>query len=52
MMSYIKRALEEIMFCEFCEGRGWTGWVNDEMGEYSFDPCECNPHKLPSPEVF
>ena len=40
------------MFCEFCEGRGWTGWVNDEMGEYSFDPCERNPHKLPSPEVF
>ena len=52
-MSYIKRALEEILFCEFCNGLGWTGWVCDSDGEeYSFEPCECNPHKLPSPEQF
>ena len=49
-MSYIKRALEKIMFCEFCNGVGWEGWATED--DYSFEPCECNPHKLPSPNEF
>ena len=49
-MSYIKRALEEIMFCELCEGKGWEGWATEE--DYSLEPCECNPHRLPTPDLF
>lgn len=43
-MSYMKNALEEILFCSICYGLGYSGWTNDE--DFSFEFCECNPHNL------
>jgi hypothetical protein len=43
-MSYIKNALDEILFCSICNGLGYSGWANDE--DFSFEFCECNPHNL------
>lgn len=44
IVSAIKRALEEIMFCDFCGGTGWQGWVSED--DFSYEPCECNPNRF------
>lgn len=44
-MSKIKNALDEILNCEFCEGKGITNeWANDT--DFDFEWCECNPNRL------
>jgi hypothetical protein len=45
-MSAIKRALEEIMFCEFCEGQGYSGFLSNDGEHFDFEWCACNPHHL------
>jgi hypothetical protein len=43
-MSYIKNALDEILFCSICNGQGYLGWANEI--DFSFESCECNPFNL------
>jgi hypothetical protein len=45
-MSYTKRALDEILNCNICDGAGVLNlWVSDN-DLFSFEYCECNPHQL------
>lgn len=43
-MSKIKNALDEILNCQLCNGKGYEGWANGE--DWDIDWCECNPHRL------
>ncbi len=45
-MAKMKRALEEILNCSLCYGRGYVGWVSPDGDDYDFEYCECNPHEL------
>ena len=47
-MSYMKRALEQILECDLCYGHGYTGWVSPD-GDFDIENCECNPNGLPDP---
>jgi hypothetical protein len=45
-MSKIKNAIDEILNCELCEGKGMVnGWVAPD-GDYDFEWCDCNPAHL------
>lgn len=44
-MSAMKRLIENILACDTCYGKGFTGWVSPD-GDYDFEYCECNPHNL------
>ena len=45
-MSKMKNALDEILNCEICEGKGISNyWVSPD-GDYDFEWCECNPNQL------
>ena len=45
-MSAIKNYLDEILNCDECEGKGIiNAWVSND-GDYDFDWCDCNPHRL------
>jgi hypothetical protein len=45
-MSYTKRALDEILNCNICDGAGVVNvWVSD-FDLFDFNFCECNPYNL------
>jgi hypothetical protein len=45
-MAQVKNALDEILNCDECEGKGIiNAWVSPD-GDYDFDWCDCNPHRL------
>lgn len=44
-MSNMKRLIENILNCEECYGKGYTGWVSPD-GDYDIESCVCNPHDL------
>lgn len=44
-MSKMKELVENILNCEDCYGRGYTGWVSPD-GDYDIENCDCNPHNL------
>ena len=41
-MSYFKEALDNIKYCEYCNGKGYTGWANSAK-DWDFEWCSCNP---------
>jgi uncharacterized protein CbrC (UPF0167 family) len=41
-MSYMKRALDEILNCSICKVPGYLGWTNS----LKLESCECNPYNL------
>jgi len=43
-MSKIKRAVETILNCELCGGKGYSYWGNGE--DYDTEICDCNPHEI------
>ncbi len=43
-MAKMKRALEEVLNCSLCYGKGITYYANGE--DYDFEYCECNPYSL------
>ncbi len=40
----MKRAIEEIISCDFCYGKGWLYYGNED--NYNVDPCECNLYSI------
>lgn len=51
-MSAIKNAIDEIVNCEICNGKGISGeWVSPD-GDYDFEWCDCNPEHLTLEELF
>ena len=49
-MSNMKIALGNVLACEACYGKGYTGWVSPD-GDYDFEYCECNPYKINIEEI-
>ena len=49
-MSNMKIALENVLACEDCYGKGYTGWVAPD-GDYDFEWCACNPYKISVEEI-
>jgi len=43
-MSKMKQALENILTCELCGGKGYNYWGNGE--DYDIENCICNPYGL------
>ena len=44
-MSNMKRLIENILACDTCYGKGFTGWVSPD-GDYDFEYCDCNPYRM------
>ena len=38
-------SLVQIVNCEICDGKGYTGWTSPE-GDFDFEYCECNPDSI------
>ena len=45
-MSKIKNALDEILNCQMCDGKGISNYWSAPDGEYDFEWCECNPFQM------
>jgi hypothetical protein len=43
-MDKLEYALRTIANCDFCYGKGYTGWASGE--DYAVEDCECNPYGL------
>ena len=51
-MSKVKNALDEILNCQICNGKGIDNyWVSPD-GDYDFEWCDCNPDHLIVGEDF
>ncbi len=51
-MSKIKNAIDEILNCQICEGKGIDNyWVSPD-GDFDFEWCDCNPDHLIPDEDF
>lgn len=50
-MAKMKEMILAIQTCSDCYGKGMTGWVSPD-GDYDFEYCDCNPHKLIFGEDF
>lgn len=44
-MGAVKNAFLEILDCKNCNGVGYYAWASPD-GDYDFEWCVCNPHKL------
>jgi hypothetical protein len=44
-MSKMKTLIDEILNCDLCDGKGYSGWTSPD-GDYDFEYCECNPSEI------
>ena len=45
-MSKMKNAIDEILNCDICEGKGISDFWSSADGDFDFEWCECNPNQL------
>ena len=44
-MSNIKNAIDDVLACTICNGKGFEGWFSEDK-DFDYTFCECNPYKL------